>query len=24
VRGDEAVRFRQFLDTRGWVDALAP
>jgi|SRR5579884_820885 len=24
VRGGEAVRFRQFLDTRGWVEALAP
>jgi ketosteroid isomerase-like protein len=22
VRGDQAIRFRQFLDTAGWVDAL--
>ncbi len=23
VRGEKAVRFRQFLDTAGWVEALA-
>ena len=23
VDGDKAVRFRQFLDTRGWVEALS-
>ena len=23
VEGDKAVRFRQFLDTRGWVEALS-
>jgi ketosteroid isomerase-like protein len=23
LEGDKAVRFRQFLDTAGWVDALA-
>ena len=24
VENDKAVRFRQFLDTAGWVEALAP
>jgi hypothetical protein len=24
VEGSKAVRFRQFLDTAGWVEALAP
>lgn len=24
VRGEKAVRFRQFLDTAGWVEALSP
>ena len=24
VRDDKAIRFRQFLDTAGWVEALAP
>jgi len=24
LRGEKAVRFRQFLDTAGWVSALAP
>ena len=24
VEGDRAIRFRQFLDTAGWVAALAP
>jgi ketosteroid isomerase-like protein len=24
LRGDSAVRFRQFLDTAGWVEALTP
>jgi ketosteroid isomerase-like protein len=24
LKGDKAVRFRQFLDTHGWVAALAP
>ena len=24
LRGEKAVRFRQFLDTAGWVAALAP
>ena len=24
VRDDRAIRFRQFLDTAGWVEALAP
>ena len=24
VRDDKAVRFRQFLDTAGWVEALSP
>ncbi len=23
VEGDKAVRFRQFLDTRGWIEALS-
>ena len=23
LRGEQAVRFRQFLDTAGWVEALA-
>jgi hypothetical protein len=22
VRGDKAIRFRQFLDTAGWVNTL--